>query len=337
MNPSIEPTLWEQRLRGQLLDRRERLENSVAALGRPADLLRLLSEVDAALSRLDSGSYGECAVCPGAVEREDLEANPMAVYCLCDLTPERQRALERDLDLAWRVQAALLPVPGLAIDGWQTYYRYIPNGPVSGDYCDLIAAPAGEPELYFMVGDVSGKGVAASLLMAHLNASLRGFARMGLAPQQILEEANRLLAESTLASHYATLVCGRVRCRTGEVEIGNAGHSPPLVVRTDGSVESVETAGVPLGLAVPSTPAARYATERILVRPGDCLVLYTDGLTEAADAAGMEYGAERLRAVLARHRERSPRELIARCLADLSTFLDGSSLADDLTILALAR
>jgi sigma-B regulation protein RsbU (phosphoserine phosphatase) len=337
MRSSFEPAQLEQRFRSQLLDRRVRLETSIATLGRPSDLLRLLTEVDAALSRVESGSYGECEICHGEVEPEDLQANPTAVYCLCELTPERQQALQRDLDLAWRVQAGLLPVPGLALAGWQSHYRYIPNGPVSGDHCDLIAAHGNEPELYFMLGDVSGKGVAASLLMAHLNASLRSFARMGLSPREILEEANRLLSASTLASHYATLVCGRAYCCSGEVEIVNAGHCPPLIVRANGRVEPVETAGLPLGLAVPATPAARYTTEKLTVEPGECVVLYTDGFTEAANAAGLEYGAERLRATLARHRQEAPRELVASCLDDLSTFLDGSSLNDDLAILALAR
>jgi phosphoserine phosphatase RsbU/P len=345
MNLSLASPQLEQRFRSQLLDRRARLENTLrhlppgeeATLGRPADLLRLLTEVDAALSRLESGAYGECAVCHEVVEPEDLQANPMAIYCLCKLTPERQEALQQDLDLAWRVQAALLPAAGLALEGWQSHYRYLPNGPVSGDYCDLIAAHGKEAELYFMLGDVSGKGVAASLLMAHLNASLRSFARMGLSPQEILEEANRLLAESTLASHYATLVCGRIRCRSGEIEIVNAGHCPPLVVRSNGCVEAVETAGLPLGLAVPATSAARYTTERVTIEPGDCVVLYTDGVTEAANAAGLEYGAERLNEALARCCQQAPRDLIASCLTDLSTFMDGASLRDDLTILALAR
>jgi phosphoserine phosphatase RsbU/P len=336
MSSSFEPAQSDQRFRSQLLDRRARLENSISSLGNPADLLRLLTEVDAALSRLESGTYGECAVCHTVVETDDLEANPMAVYCRCEITPERRRAIERDLDLAWRVQAALLPVPGLALAGWQSHYRYIPNGPVSGDYCDLIAAHGREAELYFMLGDVSGKGVAASLLMAHLNASLRSFARMGLSPQEILEEANRLLAESTLASHYATLVCGRAR-GSGEVEIVNAGHCPPLIVRSNGCVETVETSGLPLGLAVPTASANRYTTEKIVVHTGDCVVLYTDGLTEAANVAGFEYGSERLKAVLAGGCQQGPRELIAGCLTDLSAFLDDAFLSDDLTILALAR
>jgi sigma-B regulation protein RsbU (phosphoserine phosphatase) len=234
MSPVQYSAELQSKFRSQLRNRRARLEKTIADLNEPPDLLLLLNDVDAALSRLDGGSYGECAVCHLEIAADDLLANPTASYCLCELSPERQRALERDLTLAWRVQAALLPASDLAVSGWQTHYRYIPNGPVSGDYCDLVATE-GHPaaQFYFMIGDVSGKGVAASLLMAHLNASLRAFARTGLSPEQALAEANRLLARSTLASHYATLVCGRAGA-SGEVEIANAGHSSPLVVRSNG-------------------------------------------------------------------------------------------------------
>lgn len=323
----------KSKLRGQLEDRRLRLQTAIAETGRPADLLRLLTEVDSALSRLDGNQYGMCMVCEGTVEENDLQANPMASYCLCPLTPERQRALERDLDLAWHVQAALLPPQGLTAAGWRTDYRYVPNGPVSGDYCDLVVSQ-GEAGLYFMLGDVSGKGVAASLLMAHLNASLRAFARHGLAPQEALTEANRLLAESTLASHYVTLVCGRAH-PSGEVEIANAGHCAPLVVRANGSVETLEAAGIPLGLALEAEGRVRYPVEKTVLRKGDTLVLYTDGLTEASNAREDEYGASRLTRVLARSASHGPRELVGKCLADLTAFLEGAGLRDDLTILAL--
>lgn len=299
--------------------------------------MRLLTEVDSALSRLDTGSYGGCEVCHTSIDEADLLANPMVSYCLCKMSPERQRALERDLDLAWRVQAALLPALGLAASGWQTHYRYLPHGVVSGDYCDLVVSDGGdEPGLYFMLGDVSGKGVAASLLMAHLNASLRSLAHSGLSPQDMIERAGRMLAESSLTSHYATLVCGRAR-PSGEVEIANAGHCAPMVVRCGGSVEVLGGGGLPLGLDIAGQRGARYPVVKAVLREGDALVLYTDGVTEAANAAEEEYGSERLLSVLGQCRGDAPPQLIARCLADLSSFLDGGERSDDLTILALGR
>jgi phosphoserine phosphatase RsbU/P len=324
------------RLRDQLLDRRARLESAMAGPRQAADLVRLLQEVDAALDRLDGPHFGVCAVCNGLVEEGDLLANPTASYCLCELSPERQRALERDLGLAWHVQAALLPPLGLTISGFETHYRYIPQGPVSGDYCDLVSAGDGADGFYFMMGDVSGKGVAASLLMAHLNASLRAFAHTGLPPQEVLDRANRLLAESSLASHYATLICGRA-CSSGEVEVASAGHCPPIVVRADGRINALNLAGLPLGLSVVPGTDPGYAVEKLLLRGGDRLLLYTDGLTEAANANDEEYGPRRLISLLARHHQEPPRKLLEHCLADLSSFLEQGSPSDDLTILALAR
>jgi sigma-B regulation protein RsbU (phosphoserine phosphatase) len=334
MNSALTPPVLRSKLRNQLADRRSRLESTIADLDRPQDLLRLLAEVDSALSRLDGSGLGKCVVCDGEVEEADLTANPMAAYCLCELTPERQRALERDLDLAWQVQAALLPVLGLSAAGWQTHYRYLPNGPVSGDYCDLVVADT-DGGLYFMLGDVSGKGVAASLLMAHLNAALRGFARSGWSPQKAIEEANRLLAGSTLASHYATLVCGRA-APNGQVELVNAGHCSPMIVRSNGSVEALETSGLPLGLAA-AVGADEYPAERVALKTGDKLFLYTDGLTEAMNTRDDDYGMERLAKVLSAAARQNPRDVIGRCLADLTSFLAGASLSDDLTLMALAR
>lgn len=337
MNPAMPAPALQSRLRSQLADRRVRLSLAASDYGRPEDLLRLLAEVDSALSRLDAGGYGVCAVCHESINEPDLLANPMASYCLCEMSPERQRALERDLDLAWRVQAALLPPLGLAVAGWRTHYRYLPHGVVSGDYCDLIVSDGhAEHGLYFMLGDVSGKGVAASLLMAHLNASLRSLAHSGLPPREMIERADRMLAESTLVSHYATLVCGRA-LPSGEVEIANGGHCAPIVVRSGGPVEVLGAGGLPLGLALAAQAGASYPAEKAVLRAGDVLVLHTDGVTEAMNAAGEEYGSERLLAVLERCRGDAPAELIRRCLADVSVFLDGEERGDDLTILALGR
>jgi phosphoserine phosphatase RsbU/P len=334
MHTALETPALHSKLRSQLLDRRERLEATIARLERPADLVRLLTEVDSALSRLEGKNYGMCQVCLLPVGQEDLLANPMAAYCLCELTPERQRALERDLDLAWHVQSALLPPLGLTAAGWHTHYRYVPQGPVSGDYCDLVVSGAGAG-LYFMLGDVSGKGVAASLLMAHLNALFRSLAHDGTSPETVMNRANRALAESTLASHYATLVCGCAHT-SGEVEIVNAGHCHPFVIRSSGSLEILKQTGLPLGLAV-AGDGVLYSSQRTELLEGDALVLYTDGLTEAANAANEDYGTDRLVASLHRSPAVAPQELVANCLSDLAAFLGGADLSDDLTVLVLAR
>src|SRR5947209_5615262 len=146
-------------LRDQLLLRKEKLEAAVAR-SQTANLLQLLEQVDKALEKADTGRYGECDVCKGTVEIPRLFADPLAQICLDCLRPEEQRALEQDLALAARIQAGLLPRDGVGTPGWQLAFHYQPAGLVSGDYCDVMVHGK---DLYFMVGDVSGKGVAASM------------------------------------------------------------------------------------------------------------------------------------------------------------------------------
>jgi sigma-B regulation protein RsbU (phosphoserine phosphatase) len=122
---------------------------------------------------------------------------------------------------------------------------------VSGDYCDLIASESGEEGLLFLLGDVSGKGVTASLLMTHLHAMFRSLASVGMPLTEMMGRANRLLCESTTAGQFATLVCGRA-ARSGEVEISSAGHCPVLAIR-DGDIPRFESTGMPLGCFVMAT------------------------------------------------------------------------------------
>src|SRR5882672_3366102 len=237
-------TAIEPLLREQLIDRRQKLTTAASAFHRPAELTRLLEEVDAALHRMDIGVYGLCEVCHDPVETERLLADPLTRFCLGDLTPHEQRALEEDLELASQIQTKLLPPLTQKIDGWEVSYHYQPAGAVSGDYCDLIKGE--DQSLHFALGDVSGKGVAASMLMAHLNAMFRTLISINLPLEQMVERASRVFCESTLPTQYATLVCGRVGSN-GEVEVCNAGHLPPLLVQ-DGTVTRITATGLPIGV-----------------------------------------------------------------------------------------
>src|SRR6185369_2759205 len=112
------------------------------------------------------GTYGYCEVCKDPIEADRLLADPILRFCIDHLTPAQQHDLQEDLKLAARIQKGLLP-QAISFDGWEVCYHYEPAGVVSGDYCDLIPSQSGD--LYFVVGDVSGKGVPASMLMAHLH------------------------------------------------------------------------------------------------------------------------------------------------------------------------
>lgn len=321
----------EATLRNQLEERRQRLEGAISETGEAPDLVRLLHDVDSALKRMDGRVYGRCEVCKEDVGEDFLLANPLIQYCLCELSPAQQAMLQKDLDLASQIQRALLPKQDLELAGWQTHFRYEPLGAVSGDYCDLVTREGEDGDLHFLVGDVSGKGVAASFVMAHLNAMFRSLIDTRLPVGQLVERANRLLIENNIASHYATLICGRAG-RDGGVELCNAGHCPPLLLR-GGRVTEVEVSGLPIGLF----GGGSYTVSRFAMGPGDTLFLYTDGVTEASSTGGDEYGAERLKLLLRREHQSSPRALAAACLSDLGTFRAGAARNDDVTVLALRR
>src|SRR5271170_2185105 len=219
-------------IREQLEKRRKELNialSSTVPAGPAATLLDLLGQVDSALQRLDDGTYGICTECHDSVEKDRLLADPLVRLCLDHLSSDEQRALERDLELASRVQRGLLPRTDVRHGDWRVHYQYKPAGMVSGDYCDLIPPAAADGELVFLLGDVAGKGVAASLLMTHLHAMFRSLAGVGLTLDKLLEMANHVFCESTIAGQYATLICGRAG-KSGEIEIGSAGHLPAMVV-----------------------------------------------------------------------------------------------------------
>jgi sigma-B regulation protein RsbU (phosphoserine phosphatase) len=325
------PALEERYLRDELRDRRARLETAIAASGADPGVARLLQEVDAALARMEAGTYGLCDVCHDTVEIGRLLGDPLIRTCLDHLTPDEQRRLEQDLDLAARVQSGLLPKQDVSVSGWEVSYHYEPAGPVSGDYCDLITPEKDGGDLFVLLGDVSGKGVAASMLMAGLRATVRTLMDTGLRPADLMARANRLFCESALPQHYATLVLGKA-ARSGAIEICNAGHSPPLLVR-GGRVTPVGASGLPIGLFC----SGQYSVTTTRLDPGDSLVLYTDGLSEARDPSGTEYGTERLSRLLAERHALRPKGIVSACLKDVASFSSNAPRSDDLTLMAIRR
>jgi phosphoserine phosphatase RsbU/P len=321
-------------IREQLEKRRQELSAvvSAAAPAVPAAyLLNLLSDVDSALHRLDDGTYGICTECHDAVEKDRLLADPLVRLCLDHLTSDEQRALERDLELASSVQRGLLPQTDIQHGDWSVHYQYKPAGMVSGDYCDLIRPANDDGGLVFLLGDVAGKGVAASLLMTHLHAMFRSLTEVGLPLDRLLEMANSVFCRSTLAGQYATLICGRAG-RGGEIEIGSAGHLAALVIGKDG-VRQVSSTGVPLGMFATS----RYTIENVSLERGDSLLLYTDGISEAVNTTGAEYGAARLSHIAHERHGRVPQELAAACMKDVQIYSNGTKQRDDQTLMVVHR
>lgn len=312
-------------LHGQLEQRKHRLETVIKLAPEDANVAALLRDVDSALDRFAAGTYGMCETCHDTIERDRLLADPLVCYCLDHLTEHERASLQRDLDLAAELQRALLPPPDLKVDGWDTSYHYAPLGPVSGDYCDLYPFHG---QLYFILGDVSGKGVAASMRMTQLHALFRSLIGMGRPLAEIVVHMNRFLCDSALAGQYATLVCGRAD-PDGEVELFNAGHLPAIAVQQSG-VRLLESTALPLGMFREAT----FTSARARLDAGDILFLFTDGLSEAQGADG-EYGVERVTALVCRTPCSHAAALISACLEDVRAFAGANPGLDDLTLLAM--
>lgn len=315
-------------LRPRIIEKRERLRAAARSIS--AEYVSdLLAEIDDALRRIDNGSYGICEECHDTIEAEHLAQNPLARFCLSHLDEEQRRAHEQDLELATQIQWKLLPATDAAAGNWRTHYRYQPAGAVGGDYCDIV--PAGDSgSLFFALGDVTGKGIAASLLMAHLSAIFRSLLSLELPLDELMVRANRLFCESTPTTHYATLVAGRA----GEsgVSLCNAGHCRPLIVRHD-RTESIDSTGLPLGLFC----TARYDVRHVALERGESLVLYSDGVIEAQGPNGELYGEERFIQLLRDAVERDAAAMADAALADVAGFQSGGPQADDITLLIVRR
>jgi sigma-B regulation protein RsbU (phosphoserine phosphatase) len=312
----------------ELQNRREKLATVRHATASEASLQELIHNVDEAIARLEKGTFGICEECNESIERERLICDPLLRFCLDHLSQQEQRALESDLVLAAQIQRALLPCADWSREGWRARYHYQPAGMVSGDYCDLIEA---DGTFLFLVGDVAGKGVAASMLMSHLHATFRSLVGRNLSLRELVQHANRLFSESTTAGQYATLVVGRA-WPDGRVEYVSAGHLPLLHVSSTG-VSSRRATGVPLGMFCTTD----FPVCELWLAPGDTLFMYTDGLTESFNKAGDEYGTRRVEELARRHAQTELEQMLASCLKEMHDFSGGAKQMDDLTLLALRR
>jgi sigma-B regulation protein RsbU (phosphoserine phosphatase) len=235
----------------------------------------------------------------------------------------------RDAATARQLQQMLLPPGEIALHGWEAAHVYQPAGLVGGDYIDLVPHRDG---VYFMVGDVSGKGVAAALVVAQMHAMFRTLISVGSSLHEIMTRASALLCASSLPTQYATIVCGHLD-ESGRVEIVNAGHPPPLVVSA-GAHASVRPTGVPIGLFCESA----FSSTTLTLSGSETLLVYTDGLSEARDAADEEYGVQRIEAAaLSGAGAARLQDVVAGILTNHDQFRGGVPVEDDLTVLALRR
>jgi sigma-B regulation protein RsbU (phosphoserine phosphatase) len=262
------------------------------------------------------------------IEGERPVADVQLEICVDGLTSRKHRTLEHDLARAGLIQQALLPRPNFIVNGWETCYHYAPAGQVGGDCCDLFEYHGG---LLFLLGDVSGKGLAASLLMSYLQATIRSLADNDCPLDYMMESANRIFSQSTELGQFATLIVGHAT-RDGAVEFVSAGHLPLLHLCESG-VSCKPATAVPLGV-LSSTP---FPIHRFSLDPGDALLLYTDGATESRNFLGEEFGVYRLRDIAANCYLAAPADLISECLSEVFSFATETERNDDMTLLVIQR
>src|SRR6266705_3290795 len=247
---------------------------------------------------------------------------------LHDQLIEKQR-LETQLEVARQVQLELLPPRDPQLEGFDISAYNFPTEEVSGDYYDWVRIY--DDQIGIVVADVSGKGVPAALLMAFLRASLRAASHIGYAPHISMSKVNYLLWESIESNQFVTAFYGILDATNRTLAYANAGHNPPLLKNADGTSRFLEQGEVPLGMFRDT----RYYEHYLTIAPGELLVLYTDGVTEATNPAGEEFGPERLVRSVKAARDRSARELIDAVQRDVVDWTDGRGAHDDVTFFVI--
>jgi phosphoserine phosphatase RsbU/P len=235
----------------------------------------------------------------------------------------------RELTEALKIQRRLLPQQVPQIDGWELAVSWQPASGVGGDCFDTIRFD--ESRLALSIADVVGKGIPAALLMSNLQAAVRAFASEAVDPQALCLQVNRILCGNIAEGRFISFFYCVLESATGTVTYTNAGHYLPVLVRADGSIERLGAGGPVLGVL----PDAGYEQAQVTMNPGDRLLLFTDGITEARSADDEEFGEERLIEAAIAHRACSAPALQAR-LADAVVAFTGGRLQDDATLMVLA-
>ncbi|MBA3513221.1 MAG: SpoIIE family protein phosphatase [Pyrinomonadaceae bacterium] len=243
----------------------------------------------------------------------------------------QQERLERELQLAMEIQQRFQPTAPPVVPGYELQGISFPCYEIGGDYYDFIQREDGR--LVIALGDVSGKGTAAALLMSSLHASVHAQAGSHETLSETISAVNRYLADNIPANRFVTLFYAELDPASGALSFLNAGHNPPLIVHAAGTVEQLASGGLPLGIK----RNAEYREGRTQMQMGDVLVIYSDGVTEAASPSGEEFGPTRLYEVVSRNIDASAAGVRDRIESALTKFSQGTQAADDITLVIVKR
>jgi sigma-B regulation protein RsbU (phosphoserine phosphatase) len=239
--------------------------------------------------------------------------------------------IQEDLRLAARIQTELLPHTPPSIPGYEIIGRSIPAQQVGGDYYDFI--PIDDHRWAFCIGDVTGKGLPASLLMANLQATLRGQTTPTAGPKACLERSNQLLFQSTSPEKFATLFYAILDPRDHQLSYANAGHENPYLCCSRSEKKRLKIGGIPLGM-LPDFP---FQQDCIPLEEDSLIVAFSDGVSEAMNAGEEPFGEERIVAVIDRHKHAPVSEIIDHLVAAVKSHAAGHPQSDDITVVVVRR
>jgi sigma-B regulation protein RsbU (phosphoserine phosphatase) len=296
--------------------------------GVPAKVIEALEK---ALDRIQEPDLGTCEMCRGSLERELAAVCPDSPVCFECMGESERGQLEADLRQVQEVNRELLPrvVPE---DGrWEIGIHYTPSRILSGDFYD-VRFVSGKKSMNLTVGDVAGKGLSAGLLRASLQATMRVLNHQCDSPAELLQSANQNFFTVSGSGRFASVFYGVLDDEDGSLVYANGGHLPPLLRRASGGWEQLEATGTVLGIL----EDVRYEQRSVSLEPGDLLVLYTDGITEAEEPSGIYFEEQNLMAAVDASATLPARGIAASVAAELERFSPGPP-GDDRTLLVLRR
>jgi serine phosphatase RsbU (regulator of sigma subunit) len=239
--------------------------------------------------------------------------------------------MKQQLNSARDIQFRLLPVNPPPVPRYDMTGISFPCFEVGGDYFDFIQKA--NDRLIITLGDVSGKGMDAAMLMSSLHATMRAQVETSASVSELVTRINRYLNANTPANKFVTLFCSQLDCRTHALRYTNAGHNPPLLIRRRGEVIYLEAGGLPVGI----TEFSNYEEGTVEVEPGDVLIIYSDGISEALNQQGEEFTAERLIEVVRKHADKGASQLRDRVDEALLQFMGSAPPVDDMTLVIVKR
>jgi len=246
---------------------------------------------------------------------------------------DKLTSIENELKIATEIQTSIIPQDFPAFPDrteFEIFAKMIPAKEVGGDFYDFFAID--KSRIGVVIGDVSGKGVPAAMLMAISRTLLKATALKGISPDICLTEINSIIAEESLSTMFVSLFYGILDTRNGNFECCNAGHNLPYILPDNGEIKQIENVG---GLFVGAFKESEYEPQTITLKPNDSLFLYTDGVTEAMDDNDNEFGDDRLYQSLQKMLEQNPTELTNDIIKEVKIYSEGTIQSDDITCLVL--